>query len=221
MPATPLLAGQLRNLDQLIGDNTGGVETLWYADVQDVVSVPDPDEALVSASVVLRPEASWYQLVATRTTLGFTQAGKEDRHGPYFQPQLKGVLAKATAGLAAGLEALDGRRLLLLYRDNNGLVWLVGTPDEPLTFADKYDAGTTTARNNYDFTFSGETTRRARPYAGTWLVSGRGLESGLQLGSGAGGTVQLRTAGGRLLELVPAGRTIVLKSDFKLGYSIV
>jgi hypothetical protein len=220
MPAsTP--PGQLRNFDQLIFDNVGGVEALWYADVADVLSVPDPDEPLISTDVVLQPGACWYQLVATRTTLGFTQAGKSDRHGPFFQPQLKGVLAKATAALAAGLEALDGRRFVLLYRDNNGLVWLVGSLDEPLTFSDKYDAGTVTARNNYDFTFSGETTRRARPYTGTWLVSGRGLSCGLQLNPGPSGTVELRTSGGRLLAIVPAGHSIVLKSDFKLSYQIV
>jgi len=221
--ADQLAPAQLRNLDQLLYDNVGGVEALWYADVADVLLAPDPDEAALVNSVQLVPGATWYQLVATRTTLGFTQTGKNDRHGDYWQPQLKGALAKGSAALAQGLEALDGRRFLVLYRDLNGLVWLVGSPDEPLKFADKYDAGTATARNNYDFTFSGETTRRARPYLGSWTVSGRGLESGLQLGTGgaATGTVELRTAGGRLLALVPAGKTVVLKSDFKLKYDIV
>lgn len=216
-----LQPAQLRNFDQLLLDNVGGVEALWYADVADVLSAPDPDAALISTDVQLVPDATWYQLVATRTTLGFSQAGKEDRHGTYYQPSLKGVLAKASAALAQGLEALDTRRFLLLYRDYNGVVWLVGTPDEPLKFSDKYDAGSTTARNNYDFTFSGETTRRARPYQGRWQVSGRGLESGVQLGTGAGGQVELRTAGGRLLAVVPAGRSVVLKSDFHLSYLII
>jgi hypothetical protein len=138
---TPTPAGQLRNLDPLILDNVGGVEALWYVDVADVLSVPDPDAPLISTDIVLHPGASWYQLVATRTTLGFTQDGKKDRHGVYFQPKLKGVLAKATATVAAGLEALDDRRFLLLYRDHNGTTWLVGAPDEPLTFSDKYDTG--------------------------------------------------------------------------------
>ena len=216
-----LAPDQLRNLAQTFADNTGGVEALWYVDKADVLSVPDPDTALITESVVLRPGAYWYQLVATRTTLGFTQPGKTDRHGTFWQPSVKGVLAKATAELAQGLEALDDRRLLVIYRDNNGLVWLVGNLDEPLKFSEKYDAGTVTARNNYDFVFSGETTRRARPYQGTWEVSGIGLESGVQLGAGDGGTVELRTASGRLLAIVPAGKSIVLKSGIKLGYAIV
>lgn len=216
-----LSPAQLRNLDQLLLDNAGGVEAMWYADVADVLSVPDPDQALVATDVQLQPGATWYQLVATRTTLGFTQPGKSDRHGAFWQPSLKGALAKGSAALAQGLEALDERRFVVLYRDFNGVVWLVGTLDEPLTFSDKYDAGTATARNNYDFAFNGETSRRARPYEGTWLVSGVGLQGGVQLGSGPGGQVELRTAGGRLLALVPAGRSVVLKSDFHLEYLIL
>lgn len=211
--------GQLRNLDPLILDNVGGVEALWYADVTDVLRVPDPDAPLIVADVVLREGAAWYQLLATRTTLGFTQAGKRDRHGDYFQPSLKGVLAKATPTVAAGLEALDGRRFVLLYRDHNGTTWLVGTVDEPLSFSDKYDAGTATARNNYDFTFSGETTRRARPYEGSWLVSGVGLESGVQLG-GAGGLVEIRDSLGNLLATAAPGRTVVVRSGFEVAFTI-
>jgi len=167
-----LPASQLRNLDPRPLDNLGGVAGLWYVDVADVLLAPDPDGATIADDILLHPGATWYRLTGTLTTLAFSQPGKEDRHGAYFQPQLKGVLAQATAELAAGLEALDGRRFLLLYRDQNGVVWLVGAPDEPLRFSDKYDAGSTTARNNYDFTFSGETTRRARPYLGSWVVAG-------------------------------------------------
>lgn len=214
------IPGQLRNLDPLLIDNTGGVEALWYADVRDVLSVPDPDAPLLTSDVVLAKDACWYQLVATRTTMGFTQPGKEDRHGPYWQPSLKGVLAKATPTVAAGLEALDARRFLLLYRDHNGITWLVGTPDEPLRFSDKYDAGTATARNNYDFVFSGETTRRARPYEGSWLVSGVGLESGVQLGAG-GGLVEVRDAAGNLMATVAAGRTLVIRSGFRVDFTII
>jgi hypothetical protein len=171
---------------------------------------------------VLRRGATWYQLVATRGTLRFGQAGKEDRHGPYFQPTLKGVLAKATATLAAGLEALDSRRFLLLYRDQNGLVWLVGTPDAPLTFTDKYDSGSPTERNGYDFQFGGtDTERRARPYLGTWEVSGVGLETGLQLGTGTGGQIEIRDRAGNLMATVAAGRTVVVRSGFRVAFTIV
>jgi hypothetical protein len=190
-----------------------------YVDVADVASVPDPNEPLITSDIVLRPGAAWYQLVATRTTLGFTQEGKRDRHGVYFLPKPQGVLAKATPTVAAGLEALDDRRFLLLYRDHKGTTWLVGEPDAPLTFSDKYDAGTATARNNYDFLFSGETICRARPYEGAWLASGVGLSSGVQRGGAGGGLVKIRDALGNLLAIAP-GRTVVVRAGFEVAFTI-
>lgn len=222
MPTTTApVAGQLRNLDQLLVDNTGGVEALWYCDVADVLSVPNPDEAAITADVVLRQGAAWYQLLATRGTLRYGQAGKTDRHGDFWQPQLKGALAKASPTVAAGLEALDGRRFLLLYRDQNGHCWLVGTQDSPLTFTEKFDSGTPTERNGYDFQFAGETDRRARPYLGTWTVSGVGLQTGVVLQPGGGGQVLIRDRAGNLMATVAAGRTVVVRSGFRVAFTIV
>ncbi|MDO7849218.1 hypothetical protein Q5H92_22835 [Hymenobacter sp. M29] len=216
----PAAAGQLRNLDPLLVDNTGGVEALWYCDVADVLSYPRTAAAALATDVVLVPGASWYQLIATRGTLSYGQAGATDRHGDFFKPLLKGALAKATPTVAAGLEALDGRRFLVLYRDQNGYVWLVGTPDSPLTWSEKYESGSPTTRNGYDFQFAGEGPRRARPYLGTWTVSGVGLETGVQLGAGTGGRVEIRDAHGNLMATVAAGRTVVVRSGFRVAFTI-
>ncbi len=48
--------GQLRNLEQVIGDNTGGVEAAWYVPVEDVLSVPDTDAPIIVDDVVLKEE---------------------------------------------------------------------------------------------------------------------------------------------------------------------
>lgn len=217
--ATAPAAGVLRNLDPFLVDNVGGVEALWYADVADVLRIPDGDAAALADDVLLRPGATWYQLLATRGTLRYSQAGKNDRHGDFWQPLLKGALAKASPTVAAGLEALDGRRFVLLYRDQNGYTWLVGTKDSPLQFTEKFDSGTPTERNGYDFQFAGETDRRARPYLGTWEVSGVGLQTGLVLGS-AGGRVEIRDAAGNLMATVAAGRTVVVRSGFRVAFTI-
>jgi hypothetical protein len=210
----------LRNLSQVIDDNLGGIDAAWYCDVADVVYCPDPATARITENVVLRPGACWYQLLATRGTLRYTQPGKEDRQGTIWQAKLVAALARQTAGLAGGLEAVDGRRLLLLYRDHNGLVQLVGTPDCPLTWLDKYDSGDNSTRNGYDVTISGELTRRARPYGGTWLVSGVGLESGVTQQQGAGGTVRVVDRRGNVLAVVPAGQSMVVRSAFKVSFVI-
>ncbi|MDF7810493.1 hypothetical protein [Hymenobacter sp. YC55] len=217
-----LPAGQLRNLSQSIDDNLGGVEALWYVPIEDVLFVPDSEEPIVYESVDLRPGATWYQLVATLNTVRYNEPGKEDRHGVFYQPKLTGVLAKNTAALAAGLEAMEGHLYLVLYRDGNGQVWLVGSLDEPLSWSEVLDTGNgVNDRNQKSFTFASDTTRRARAYFGSWVVSELGLQTGLGLQQSSGGTIELRTAGGRLLAVVPVGKRVVLKSGFKLSYQII
>lgn len=212
---------ELRNVAQTFDDNLGGIEALWYALASDLVSFPDRG-ALVIDQLTLAAGATWYQLVSTRGTVRYKQTEKDlARHGTSYTQKLTGVLPRHSAELAQGLEALAGQPLVVLYRDLNGEVQLVGTPEQPLAWAEAYDSGDQTNRNNYDWTLSGETPRRARPYLGTWQVSGLGLQSSVQLGTGAGGSVVLRTADGRILAIVPAGKSIVLKSGFKLSYQIV
>lgn len=212
----------LRNIAQERGqDNFGGIEAAWYTYAADLLDYP-AEGPLPIAQLSLRPGASWYQLVSIRDTVRYKQTPKDlQRHGQSFTQKLTGTLARHSVELALGLEALDGQELVLLYRDRNGQVQLVGTPEQPLVWSDAYDTGESFhQRNNYDWTLAGETPRRARPYLGTWQVVAGGLGS-VVLGAGGGGTVVLRTAGGQVLATVPAGKSIILQSGFKLGYQIV
>ena len=213
----------LRNVVQAPEDNLGGIEALWYARVSDLLNF-DALGDLPIAQLELQPGACWYQLVSTRGTVRYKQTPHDlGRHGQSHTQKLTGTVSRHSTELAAGLEALERQELVVLYRDQNGQVQLVGTPEQPLSWSDAYDAGEVSAsqRNNYDWSLQGETPRRARPYLGTWNVSGVGLTGSLNLGAGSGGTVALRTAGGRLLAIVPAGKSIVLKSSFSLSYEIV
>ncbi|MCA8830544.1 hypothetical protein [Hymenobacter pini] len=211
------------NLRQEPGiENLGGVEALWYTPARNLVGFPQFGPLAIE-QLQLLPGAVWYQLVSVRGSVRFTQAPKDyGRHGSGFSPKLQGSLARHTPGLAAGLELVAGGRYVALYRDLNGEVQLVGTPEHPLEWRDSYSAGSETQRNGFDWTLSGEALRRARPYLGTWQVAEWGQESApIVVQPGVGGSVQLRTAGGQLLATVPAGRSIILKSGFKLSYQII
>ena len=211
-----------RNLAQASGeDNLGGLEALWYTPASNLVAFP-AQGSLTIDQLQLLPGTVWYQLVSVRGSVKLEQKPKSyGRHGSGFSPRLSGALARHSAELAASLETMEGGRFVALYRDLNGQVQLVGTPEQPLEWQDSYSAGSESQRNGFDWSLSGETLRRARPYLGTWEVSERGLESGLVLSGSGDGSVQLRTAGGRLLATVPAGKSIILKSGFKLSYTIV
>lgn len=210
-----------RNIEQESDDNIGGVEALWYTPAGNLLNFP-AQGALTIDQLALVAGTVWYQLVSVRGSVKLEQKTKDyGRHGAGFSSQLSGALARHTPQLAAALEKLEGGRFVVLYRDLNGQVQLVGTPDQPLEWRDSYSAGSESQRNGFDWTLSGEALRRARPYLGTWQVSQHGLESGIVLSPGGDGTVVLRTAGGTVLATVPAGKTIVLKSGFKLSYQIL
>lgn len=213
---------ELRNVVQPPDDNHGGVEALWYARTADLLGFDDLGE-LPIAQLDLKPGAHWYQLVSTRGTVRYKQTPKPlGRHNESYTQKIIGTVPRHTAELAAGLEALERQELVVLYRDHNGQVQLVGTPEQPLKFTDAYDTGQdATTRNNYDWVLEGETPRRARPYLGTWDVSGRGLTGGVQLGTGTGGVVYVRDRAGKLLATVPAGKTLVLSSPFRVSLAII
>ncbi|GAB3334252.1 hypothetical protein GCM10027511_43070 [Hymenobacter humi] len=213
---------ELRNVEQTPDDNLGGVEALWYTRAADVLNFPATGDLVIAHNLQLREGAFWYQLVSIRATVGYKQTPKGlGRHGDVHQQQLVGTLARHTAELAAGLEALEGQELVALYRDHNGQVQLVGTPEQPLSWKDSYDSGLVTGRrNNYDWTLAGETPRRARPYLGSWDVSAKGLETGLVLQGGSGGSVEIRDRAGNLMARVDAGHTVVLRSGFRVAFTI-
>lgn len=214
---------ELRNIVQAPADNIGGIEALWYARVSDLLHY-DPLGDLPIDQLELRPGACWYQLVSTRGSVRYRQTPKElGRHGESFTQKLVGTVSRHSAELAAGLEALERQELVVLYRDLNGQVQLVGTPEQPLKWTDAYDSGEVyqSQRNNYDWSLLGETPRRARPYLGTWTVSGVGLGGSVTLGGGTGGVVYLRDLAGNLMATVPAGKTIVLRSGFRVAFSII
>jgi hypothetical protein len=213
---------ELRNVAQEPADNLGGVAAVWYTRAADLLNFPALGELAIVDNLALKPGCFWYQLVSVARTVRYKQTPKAlGRHGDTYTQQLVGTLARHTAPLAAGLEAMEGQELVVLYRDRNGEVQLLGTPEQPLTFRDAYDSGVDfLTRNNYDWTFSGETPRRARPYLGAWEVSGLGLQTGVVL-QGNSGKVEIRDKRGNLMATVDAGRSVVLRSGFRVAFTIV
>lgn len=213
------------NLAQAPDDNLGGLQAIWYTPAASILGFPSRGPLAIE-QLALRPGCFWYQLVSVRDSVKLTDSPKAmGRHGQAHVHKLVGALARHTPGLAAGLETMEGGRFVALVRDQNGAVQLVGSPECPLQWQDTFSSGSETQRNGYDWVLQGEALRRCRPYRGSWQVSSRGLDEGVVLqppgpGTGAEGSVELRTAGGRLLAVVPAGRSIVLNSGFKLGWRI-
>lgn len=208
-------AYDFRNLVQEQDDNLGGVEACWYTEAANLLNFPaSADELIITDDLELKAGANWFQLVSVRDSVRYKQTPKDlNRHGQSYTQQLTGTLARHSAGLASGLESLERQELVLLYRDRNGEVQLVGTPEQPLSWKDAYDAGTLSNRNNYDWTLAAETPRRARPYLGRWTVSDVVFQ-------GVGGLVEIRDRRGRLMATAQRGQTVIVRSGFRVAFTI-
>jgi hypothetical protein len=213
----------LRNVVQEPAENTGGIEAMWYTLAANLVNFPATGDLAITQNLALQPDTFWYQLLSVRQTVRYKQARKDlGRHGDAFVQTLTGTVARHSGELAAGLEALDGQELVALYRDHNGQVQLLGTPEQPLAYTDTYDSGLVTGtRNNYDWGLAGQTPRRARPYFGTWQVSAGGLGGSIVLNAGLGGSIDIRDVAGNLMATVDAGHTVVVRSAFHVAFSIL
>lgn len=221
----PPIPFQLRNLTATpSADNIGGLQAFWLLDTSAVLSWPGPLSPLTLTSLSLRPYSVLYRVDAVRGTLRLTQDPKPTgRHGTQHQQRLRGTLARHTDALATGLEALAGRRLMALTRDQNGLMVVVGSPDEPLTWTDKFDSGSAPSdRNNYDFSLEGVTERRARPFLGQFQVADGQLVTAVTIVySGAAGATEVVDLQGNTILTVPAGAKLQLSSAFQLNYALI
>ncbi len=230
MPTTPLPPApfQLRNLTaDPDADNLGGLEAFWLLDVADLLSWPSELSPLTLLALHLRPTTVLYRIDAIRGTLRYTQDPKQiGRHGDGWQQRVRGTIARHTDALAAALEALHGRRLIALTRDQNGLMVVVGAPDEPLSWQDKFDTGTSPAdRNNYDFTLEAVTSRRARPFLGSFQVASGQLITAITTITitepGGGSSAQVVDLQGNVITTIPAGKKLLLDSSFQLNYALI
>lgn len=146
-------------------DNLGGVEALWYTPAANLAAGFPAAGPLTLSALELLPDTYWYRIESVRGSVRHSQPTKAlGRHGDIFSQKLVGSIARQTAALATAMEGMLGGRFVVLYRDLNGELWLVGTPDQPLEWKYSADSGTETSRNGYDWQFVGDTARPARPY---------------------------------------------------------
>jgi len=165
--------------------------------------------------VQLVPGASWAELQGTIYTPALDVAAGTTVHGPGYDHELTGLYGGDQPAAAAQFQRMQGKRFVVLYRDYDGLVRVIGSPRGGLEFTHKQATGTTPGqRKGYTWSFKGRTASPALFYDGS-------LPSGITpapTGPSSGNV--LLYAGNRLLAIVPAGKRIVLKGGFKLKYEI-
>lgn len=98
---------------------------------------------------------------------GFEEPENFTEQGDFYKPSLQLVVSKDDPDLMEAIERLRAvRQFVAVYRDANGQVKLVGTPQHPLRFAAGLETGKRPGeRNGYPLSFTGQTPRPAPFYS--------------------------------------------------------
>lgn len=212
---------KMRNINFVTGDNLGGVSLFYYADADDIVYIPAAINGIISDDIVMKEGKVFYAFRATQGTLGFSEPMKENRIGSLFSPELKGFVPKDTPQLQAAFSEIAGRRIVILYRDNNGQLKLVGSKSYWLIFEQDLDTGISAAsRNGVGFSFKGDSPEPAPFFTGSFTVAQTGVISP-PVTPVNGGVCRIIRGDGLLLATLVPGQDFIIESGFGFGFRII
>jgi hypothetical protein len=208
----------MRNIARASGQTAGILETFYFTAAENLPDVLPTDGASIVGDLQLKPGSLFYSFEATSFTPEFDQPDDRDQHGDSYTHNFAGFCAGDSPELATAMLELKGQRLVLLYKNHDGQTKLIGDKEHYLKFEYKFNPGTKPGeRKGYKFSFKGKSRNPALFFTGTAEVS----ESAPITPPTQPDQVRLEDTHGNLITTIPAGRTLVIRSGFKLVYRII
>lgn len=217
MPDSPDNPTPLTPINQEPNLDLAGFLQLYYLPVEDLLADPVVMNGAIVGDLALRPGATWLELKLTQQTLKVAEVPKTDRHGTYYQVKVTGQRPQPTADVLGGFEALDPRPLVVLVRQANGQLRMLGTREAYLRLQAGTEGGGVAARAGLDVQLTGETPERGPYYAGVVPIPGGTAIIPIEAQVGS---VRVLNFKGELMAIVPAGRDLVISSGFRVALSI-
>jgi hypothetical protein len=140
----------------LEGPKLAGLAAVFFAPHAALLPLPDLDEAGITllGDVHLATGIDWRQLQGTIYTPALDVEATDGVHGASYVQELSGFYAGDDPAVAADFRRMQGRRFVLLYRDFDGKMRLVGDPRGGLKFSYKQTTGAKPGeRKGYTWTF--------------------------------------------------------------------
>lgn len=199
-------------------DNTAGIYNRFY--FTEAANLPDQlatDGVSILGDLHLPVPFNFFE--ATDFTPEFDQPDDDDVHGNYYSHSFTGFCAGDSPELSAAMLNMRGRRFVVLFHDLDERMKLIGDKEFYLVFECKFSSGSKPGeRKGYKFSFKGKSRNPALFYNGNFEVEESGVVTPPSLPGGA--PVRLEDVNGNLITLIPAGKTLVISSGFKLNYTI-
>lgn len=202
-------SSQLLNLAQAPLPGLVGYTAVYYHWADGLAPFTVADGQVVG-NLVSATGFEWQQLPLSQHTIKLTETPKESRHGETYQVKLQGERAQVPAPVLGAVATMTRRPVVVLVRQADGQLRLMGSPEEPLRLLPTSVGQHPGTRAGLDLLFSGLTTGLAPFYAGTLLVGG------LSAAAPATGGVRVLDGHGQVLLNLPAsGYDLVIEGPFR------
>ncbi len=138
-------------------DNIGGCQSFQFIPVNQVVSIPDPIDFVIPTEPTLLSGATFFNGYSTAKTLLFDEKTQKNNAGEYFLQKISGFYPKIRPSILKLFKEMKNHKFIVLVHDNNNMLRMVGTLEQPLEFSYSLSTGTNPVqRNGITFEFTAE-----------------------------------------------------------------
>jgi len=141
-------------------DNICGITNVLFADVNDVVYLPDPVNHIMAESLILlRDEVDFNELYGSPESISFTCVSDKSKAGNVFNYNLFLKYPRQTADVVNTLEDMCHKPVIIILVDGNGVRQILGNIKNPMRLQlSPLKPGEATGYNGYELNFSGKYT---------------------------------------------------------------
>lgn len=125
----------MSNFPKAKTDNLGGVRKFEFIASNNVLSIPIPVNAVISASIPLKSGSAFLEGYATAKTLLFEEKNKLSNAGTSFLQEISGFYPGNTPEIIDFFSNMLRHNYIIKITDSNNYLRLVGTLESPLVFA--------------------------------------------------------------------------------------
>ncbi len=138
-------------------DNMGGINKIYPIELSQIKSFSDIADSKVNTFEVYELES----LAVDKEQTGFSEEQKKSNAGYYFNANVSAFFNKDQYELANWLNENINRKFIVVVTYNNGIIKVIGTPNQPLKLSANSEAGTIENINGFNINFSKRQPRRA------------------------------------------------------------
>lgn len=145
--------------------NLGGYQDFKFMVLSQIESFPMIFNGKALTSVVLKPNQYLFEGYGTYESLVFSEKSEENVQGIFFEQLFAGFMPGDSQDHISLMEEMQRNYFILIAKDANGLMRLIGSPANPLSFKADFDSsGSRSGSRGYNFEFYAPSPFRAPLY---------------------------------------------------------